>query len=757
MENNNNQHEWLFNEEVMNQRAVALYEQMDADFASFLKEVSLCREVAKIARDRYSEGVFTRLAADGLRIQGLYGPSIETALQAKFLLSSFSMSEQYLLAIRTLGSGYVVTGNIELGLKTYREGFEAAMSLSQYQEAAIFGFHLCHWHREAGKFEDALLDLKLVTEELIDQCPGESRFQILRYANYAEVYMEMGRVAEAEHVVMEALRVCDPQVVRYYMYLQGALACVKAAKGLHEEATELLKTAQENSVKFADRRLTAWFSYRLGKTYIAFSCPDRAIWFLQDSIGYCEKHRYEWLLVDNLEALTKAYEDLGDLAAALRTSKMAYRVLQDARKENLSREAAALEQINYTWKYREAELQNEISEALVRSKDVAERASQFKSMFLTKMSHELRTPLNGVLGVTKMLLDHKLDDEERHLARTIYTSGEHILNLVNEVLDLSRFEAGTLAINVQPFDIKSLLDDLLALYIPLCRAKDIGLQVRLSPEVLEHVEGDRTRITQVITNLIGNAIKFTVIGGLELQVDNISATHELQRVRFSVKDTGIGIPIQDQDSIFDMFGQGANSKFTGGAGLGLSISRELVHLMGGSIGFKSEVGQGSEFWFEIPLPATAKAPPAVLFTSNEPSADQSSRPLAGKAILAAEDDEINWMVLESILDHLGATSVRAANGKEAIDQFMSRKFDLIILDCHMDVMDGFEASQAIRRSEATCRVPIIALSADVLEANQQRCFASGMDGFVGKPVLVHELLAKITEVAPDLIASSSIP
>ena len=755
MKFNINQPDWLFNEEAMNHRAIALYEQMDVDFAAFISEVNRCREVAKLSEARFAEGVLTRLAADGLRMQGLYGPSIETAVQAKYLLSAFPTSEQYLLAIRTLASGYVVSDNVGIGLKTYGEGFEAAKSLGQFREAIVFAFHLCHWNRESGHFEQALHYLKVVSEDLIGHCPNDGGFQILIYANYGEVYMEMGRWKEAEEILIEGLRICDPSVVMYYMYLHGAMACVKATNGLDQEARDLLKTAQDDSLKFADRRLTAWFSHRLGKTYVASNRPDRAIEYLQDSIGICERNGYEWLLVDNYEVLMNAYEGLGDIQAALMTSKMAYGILQGARKEKLSREAKALELLNYTWTTRESELQHEISEALVRGKEAAERASQFKSMFLTKMSHELRTPLNGVLGVTRMLLDHKLDGEERELAKTIYTSGQHILNLVNGVLDLSKLEAGTLALSIQPFSLKGLVEEVLALYSPLCRAKNIGIEGEVSPLLGDEVEGDRTRIAQVITNLVGNSIKFTAFGCLDLKIDRCSDAHEPQRVRFVVKDTGIGIAVEDQAFIFEMFGQGPRGKFTGGAGIGLSISRELVSLMGGQIGVKSGVGMGSEFWFEIPLPSTAEEPPAVLSASNASSEAQSSPPLTGVRILAAEDDEINWMVLESILEHLGATSVRAANGKEAIDQFMSRKFDLIILDCHMDVMDGFEASQAIRCSEATCRVPIIALSADVLEANQQRCFASGMDGFVGKPVQVHELISKIAELAPDLIASGS--
>ena len=370
-------------------------------------------------------------------------------------------------------------------------------------------------------------------------------------------------------------------------------------------------------------------------------------------------------------------------------------------------------------------------------------------MFLTKMSHELRTPLNGVLGVTKMLLNHDLQSDDRQLAQTIYASGQHILRLVNGVLDLSKIEAGSLPLNVQPFDLRQLVEEVIALYGPLCQEKGICLRTTFSDEVVAQVTGDRTRITQVITNLIGNASKFTTVGEINLVIDRTSREDDLQSVRFAVKDTGIGIPLEDQESIFEVFSQGGTAKFTGGAGLGLFISRELVTLMDGKIGLKSEVGLGSEFWFEIPLPV-AEADSPVVDEVLEASQTELQHSLAGTKILVAEDDEVNWMVLESMLESVGAHACRANNGLEAVELFKGSKFDLVILDCHMDVMDGFEAACTIRRLETSGHIPILALSADVLEANIQRCLASGMDAFVGKPVQLGELIAKFAEVAPVL-------
>ena len=743
--------DWLFDEESIQAHAVSIRELMNTDFAAFLTTASRFREVAKLKGARFAEGVFARIVADGLKLQSLYGPSIEAAIQAKSLLSRFPESEEYVLSLRTLGSGYAVSGNVELGMNCFLDGFDAAISREFFVDAVIFAFDLCHWHREIGQPEQALEYLRYVSERLIDYC--DSGLENILTANYGEVYLELGRLEDAEHVLLEGLRTGDAEVEQYYLYLYGALGCVRAAQGKHDEARRLLAISQEISLKFADKRITAWLGYRLADTCLDYNCPQEAVGILYDSINLCENLGDEWLLVDLHETLSKAYVNLGDIEAAFEVLQTANKILQTARRQKLGRESALLEQLNYNWTTRELELQSEIRDALIEGKEVAERASQFKSMFLTKMSHELRTPLNGVLGVTKMLLSRNLNSEDQKLAQTIYASGEHILHLVNRVLDLSKLDVGALQLDIQPFRLMDLFNEVTDLYDPLCKEKQIRLETHLSPELNELVMGDRTRIAQVITNLLGNAIKFTQVGGITLRVERSPASDEPLRAKFTVKDTGIGVSPEDQECIFEFFGQGVKARFTGGAGLGLSIGRELVTLMGGTIGVISEVGQGSEFWFEIPLPvadsdfATSEVPTFASLPS------QVSPTLRGVKILVAEDDEINWMVLESMLDGLDASSIRASNGKQAVDFFADEQFDLVILDCHMDVMDGFEAASVIREMETNSRVPILALSADILEANQERCLASGMDGFVGKPVQVQELISKIAQVAPGLVST----
>ena len=740
-------YEWLLDKNAVTEAAMRLREQMDTDFTSFLSTISHCREISKLKGARFAEGAFARLAAEGLRMQGLYGPGIEAAEQAKTLLTHFPKDREYVLSIRTLAACYAVSGNIDLGLKTYLDGVETARTLEFGRDTLVLAFDLCHWNREVSDFEQALSYLRYVSDHLLEFC-NEGLENIL-YSNYGEVYMEMGLVQDAEHILKKGLQIGNPEFEQYYLYLHGAMACVRAAQERHQEAAELLKLAQDISSKFADTRITAWLGFRLGKTYISYRQPERSIPLLRESIELCESYQDDWLLVDLYKWLTTAHRNMGDIEAAFNSLNTGHNILQYAHRQKMSRESAQLEKLNYNWRSRESELQSEISDALVKGKEAAERANQFQSLFLTKMSHELRTPLNGVLGVTRMLLNRNLNAEERQLAQTIYNSGQHILKLVNGVLDLSKLEAGTLPLEVQSFDLKRLIDETVELYSPLCEEKGIVLRANLSMDLELQVRGDKTHITQVITNLIGNAIKFTTFGEIHLRVERCSSNTEPQKVRFTVKDSGIGLSPEDLDAIFEVFGQSAKSKFTGGAGLGLSISRELVALMGGTIYVRSEVGKGSEFSFEIPL-LYSGLNQSTTVTGNLTDSHAS---LTGVKVLVAEDDDINWMVLQSMLVSLRASAVRTSNGKEAVELFNGGVFELIILDCHMDVMDGFEAAEAIRSHETKGRIPILALSADVLEANQARCIASGMDGFLGKPIQASELLAKVAEVAPNLVVS----
>lgn len=377
---------------------------------------------------------------------------------------------------------------------------------------------------------------------------------------------------------------------------------------------------------------------------------------------------------------------------------------------------------------------------------------------LANISHEVRTPINAIVGMANLILDTELCHPQREYLEGIRSAADRLLTVINDIQEEKGLEAGSLRVECADFDIHSLLRVKKEMFGAVARRKGLEFSLEVDPSVPQYVNGDASRVCQVLNNLVHNAVKFTPAGRVEVRIaqDQNSSRGDAHLI-FEITDTGIGIAEKDRARIFEPYAQGdvSSTRRFEGAGLGLSISRRLVEMMGGQIGLEHRTPGGSKFWFTLPYkaasgPVHTAAPSPFLF--------DEERPLEGVRILIVEDNPVNQKIASYMLEKLGARADAVGNGREALAALLELPYDLILMDCQMPEMDGYDATRIIRSHDVMAlrrNIPIIAMTANAIKEDREKCFAAGMDDYLSKPVASEELGRVIRKwIRPEAINES---
>jgi len=401
---------------------------------------------------------------------------------------------------------------------------------------------------------------------------------------------------------------------------------------------------------------------------------------------------------------------------------------------------------------RDVTQQKKTQKELKEKKEQAEAANVAKSMFLANMSHEIRTPMNAIMGMTEILNSSNLDKEQKENVEILYNSSRDLLFILNDILDISKIEAGEVKLEYVAFSIKKALEHSVELYSGMAKAKEVRIDWKISKETPENIVSDLGRVQQILKNLISNALKFTDKGKVEISIKKEKRSKDNKDVIYvEVKDTGIGISKENIKHIFKKFTQADASvtrKF-GGTGLGLTITQKLVDLMNGEIGVESKEGKGSVFWFTLPLVETSKKDTIINMIPYKRGYNVNEKELSQLRILSVDDHPVNQLFIRKLLKKMGVEKFdQAEDGQQALHRLKEKDYDVILMDCQMPNMDGYQATKAIRERErgTNKHVPIIALTANAMAGDKEKCLKIGMDYYLSKPIRMRDMISIFSSI-----------
>ena len=682
----------------------SLYYDYD-DYANAFKTLQKSQEICKIIGDSLNEGWSVDRIGLIYRALGDFETSEKYHLEHLRLSTKYGIKHSISGANGNLGGLYYKMGDIPKSIKHWKEGIILAKELGFPAYASIGTSNLITIYIGEGQYDEAIKYLDEYREVTKNFTASKYKIAISKYQ--CQIDYGLGNYNKALKECNDCLKMYDAKGWSHHTALIETLYLLNKKLNRSKVALEYF---EEYQVLIDDEKEVK------ARTEIQNIVFNNQI--VTDSLAQVQEKKL----------LNATYEE-------------------DLRKKNNEKNIFLIIGIGVVLLslglYNRLRFTRKSRKKLNQEKNRAEKSEQIKQDFLANMSHEIRTPMNAVLGMTNLVLDMPLGDKQRYYLNGIKKSGDNLLHIINDILDLSKMEAGKMELDKIDFSIRDTVDQVKQMLLHRAQEKDIELLTIINPEVNDIVIGDPMRLNQVLINLIGNAIKFTIKGSVTLEVKNIK-----EGVKFNVIDTGIGIPEDKLQAVFESFSQ-ANTSDTrnyGGTGLGLSISQQLIQMMDSTIEIDSKEGYGSTFSFVIDFKKGSMEKLNERISKDE-MVDGSI--LDGLKILLVDDNEYNIIVARDTLKSKADLEIiEAYNGQEAIDLVKENNFDVILMDVQMPVMNGFDATQYIRNNFESPKkeIPIIALTASVLRTDLDKCIDAGMNSYIPKPFKAYQLIGEIAEV-----------